>query len=249
MKTKYLFTLAIALFSLLQSCSITAETAYHKDATSSMLLNMDMKDALNVVKSMGDSSMAQSPLDISKYPKDWESLYSVEKKAAEKKGEKYEPAGDSAAVMKKIFTKVILDDNGEMSGFSLKYDRLTNSELKTFSKLNSKKDPLSSADFMQWDGKKLVLNLDQINPDTLMKDSKAENKGEINQMSSMLKMFKMTYTNTIKFDQEIAKIEGKHDWISQKDSHTILLNIDVAKLTDPDAKFKNKDTKIVITTK
>lgn len=248
MKIKHLFPVAIALFSLLQSCSITAENTYHKDATSSMLMTMDMKDALDMMKNMGDSSITESAVDFSKYPKDWESLYNVEKNAADKKGEKYESVGDSAEIMKKIFTKQSLDKNGEMNGFSLKYDHLTNDEIKTFSKLNSKNnDPISSADFMQWDGKKLTLNLAQLNPETLMKESKAEGIEDMSQMKSMLKMFKVNYTNTIKFDQKIAKIVGKHDWLSQKDDHTILLNIDLAQLADKDAKLKNSDSKVIIT--
>ncbi|SEF75158.1 hypothetical protein SAMN05421847_0817 [Halpernia humi] len=250
MKIKYLLPFAITLLTLLQSCSITAENTYHKDATSSMLMTMNMKEALDMLKNMGDSSTTKSPIDFSKYPKTWESLYTVEKNAAEKKGQQYDAVGDSAEVMKKVFTKQNLDENGEMNGFSLKYDHLANEELKILSKLNSKnKDPFSSVDFMEWDGKKLVIILDQLNPENLMKDSKSEGKEEMAQMKSMLQMFKMNYTNTIRFDQKIAKIEGKHDWISQKDDHTILLNIDLSKIIDPDSKLKNSDPKIIITTK
>ena len=88
MKKYQLFSFAIALFALLQSCAITTENTYHKDATSSMLMTVDMKEAMGFIKSMGDSDSSKAPVNFSKYAKDWESLYDREKKQALEKGEK-----------------------------------------------------------------------------------------------------------------------------------------------------------------
>ena len=254
MKKYQLFSFAIALFALLQSCAITTENTYHKDATSSMLMTVDMKEAMGFIKSMGDSDSSKAPVNFSKYAKDWESLYDREKKQALEKGEKFSPAGDTAKVMKKIFSKMDLDENGEMQGISVKYDRLTKTELLMLADINSKgDDPMTATNLGLWDGKTMVLDLSKLDSDELMNKGKIPNGEEDEEqnkeaMKNMVKMFKMTYTNTIKFDNKIKSIKGKHDWVTQKDDHTILLTVDLGQLADDDLKLKNKDSKIIITT-
>lgn len=253
MKRKQLFILAIAICTLFQSCSITSENTYHKDATQSMLLNVNMKEAMSLIKSMGDSSNANAATDFSKYSKDWESLYDSAKKKAEEKGEKFAPAADTAKVMKKFFTKMNLDENGEMEGASVKFYRLSNAELKILTAQNLKEaEPMSATNIGDWNGKTLVLDMSKLNTDVLTKNRKipGEDDAEKNDdsMKELVKMFQMTFSNTIKFDQKIKSIKGKHDWITQKDDNTLLLSINMSELADQDLKLKNKDSKITITT-
>ena len=252
MKKYQLFALAIAICTLFQSCSITSEITYHKDATSSMLMNVNMKEAMVLIKSMGQDSNANATTDFSNYSKNWESLYDSAKKKALEKGEKFSPAADTAKVMKKFFTKMIVDENGEMEGASVKFDRLTNAELKILSDQNSKEaEPMSAANIGDWNGKTLVLDMSKLNAEMLNKNGNiqggddAENSESLNQM---VKMFKMTFLNTIKLEQKIKSIIGKHDWLTQKDNHTLILAVDLAQLTDKEVKLKNKDSKIIITT-
>lgn len=253
MKKYQLFSFAIVLFTFLQSCTITSENTFHKDATTSMLMTINMKEAMGLVKGMGEADSPNSAVKFPKYSKNWESLYDSEKKKALENGEKFAPAEDTARVMKKVFTKMNVDKSGEMEGFSLKYDRLTNAELLTLSaKKTNANVPMSSSNFGAWDGKTMVLDLTKINADELMKndqlpaggDKEKDNAG----MKNMAKMFKMTFLNTIKFDKKIKTIKGKHDWVTQKDGHTLLLSVDLGELADDHLKLKNKDSKITITT-
>lgn len=249
MKKTHLFTLAITICTLFQSCAITSENTYHEDATSSILLNMDMKEAMNMIKSLGDSSEANPMNDFSKYAKDWESLYDSAKKQAAEKGEKFAPAADTAKVMKKFFTKMNLDENGNMEGVSIKYDRLSNAELNILAAKNSKEaEPLSVTNIGDWNGKTLTLDLSKLNTDNLMKNGTVPGEESNDSMNEIFKMIQMTFSNTIKFEQKIKSIKGKHDWITKKDHHTLLLSFDLMQLTDKDLQLKNKDSKIVITT-
>lgn len=253
MKKNHLFTVAIAISLIFQSCSITSENTYHKDATSSMLMTVDMKEAMGLIKSMGDSTSANPSADLAKYSKEWQSLYDSEQKKALENGEKFAPAQDTAKVMKKLFTKMNVDANGVMEGASVKFDRLSTDELNMISAQNSKEaEPMSATNIGEWDGKTLILDLSKLSSEALTKNSNLPGSDDQENpeasMNQLFKMFKMTFSNTIKFDQKIKSITGKHDWITQKDDRTILLSVDLSQLADKDLKLKNADSKITITT-
>ena len=92
----------------------------------------------------------------------------------------------------------------------------------------------------------------KLNADAIMNNGEkptGEDKAKDKEaMKNMLKMFKMTFTNTIKFDQKIKSIQGKHDWITQKDDRTLLLTLNLSELSDDVKKLKNQDSKITIIT-
>ena len=110
---------------------------------------------------------------------------------------------------------------------------------------------MSATNIGDWNGKTLILDMSKLNAEALNKNGNiqggddAENSESLNQM---VKMFKMTFLNTIQLEQKIKSINGKHDWLTQKDNHTLILAVDLAQLTDKEVKLKNKDSKIIITT-
>lgn len=241
----------IFILALLQSCSITGENTYYKDATSSMIMTIDMQEALDVLQSMGDSSSADIPFNALKYPTVWKSIYQIGQDEAISKGEKFAMPEDSAKILKKIYTRQNLDEKGEMKGFSIKYEKLTNNEVAIFAKSGSKSatpEPFSTANFTDWDGHQLVIKLDELSTENLIKGAKMDGVEDLNQAKDLFKMFKMQFSQTFKFEQDIKKIDGRHDWITQLDKRTVKLIIDMEQLSNPNSKQKYKDSKIVIIT-
>lgn len=79
---KILFLLVISLFAL-QSCSVNSEIVYHKDAASTALMDIDMKEAMTMFKSMMPDSVKNDKRELAeleKLPRTWTSLYEMEKR-------------------------------------------------------------------------------------------------------------------------------------------------------------------------
>ena len=57
MLKKFTFWLILLLAIILQACAVDSVTTYHQDKTTSVLMNIDMKDLLAMAKNMcGDSA-------------------------------------------------------------------------------------------------------------------------------------------------------------------------------------------------
>ncbi|MDR6921618.1 hypothetical protein [Chryseobacterium sp. 2987] len=248
---------AAVLFAVLQSCSINTETTYYKDSATSMQSNILMdKSVMGMMSMLGTDSQKLKELD--NLPTEWKSLYDVQKNG------KITINEDSAKALKKLYMKVN-KDKGEILGLSLKYDKLMPSEITQL--LNSdkrlKKIPLQ--DIAVWNGKSLTINTDKFNSDGILKileekdqpentvpqtksDSiEAYGKQMASGMAGMLRMFNLTFTNTLKFQKPIKKIEGKHDFVKQIDNKTVQITVRSNDLID-NKNLVDKDKKVVITT-
>jgi hypothetical protein len=248
---KLLFLLVISLFTL-QSCSINSETVYHADSASTMVTDIDMKDALITMKSMMQDSLSKDKKGLGgleKLPKTWTNLYELEAKEGKKKPQN----SDSVRIMKKIFVKSNFENN-EMTGVSLKTDHFTKADYAAAQNLSKKqKLPISELAMNQWDGKKLVIDTEkfdiksvkEILADKLPSDETAGNA------PGMLKMMFKEIGMTLKFDKKIKSISGKHDWITKKDDYSVRINYDLNYLFSEENSRKplvNSDKQIIITT-
>lgn len=248
---------AVVLFMIFQSCSINTETTYYKDAATSMQSNILMdKSVMGMMSMMGTDSKKLSDLD--KLPTDWTSLYKVQKHGKVTLNE------DSAKVLKKVYMKVDKDKN-EIVGLSLKYDKLMPSEITQLLASDKRLKKIPLQDIAVWDGKSLIINTEKFNSDGILKmlEEKASEEKTVPKtksdsievygkqmasgMAGMLRMFNLTFTNTLKFQKPIKSIEGKHDFVKQVDNKTVEIIVRSNDLVDG-KNLVNKDKKVVITT-
>ncbi|WEK68607.1 MAG: hypothetical protein P0Y62_12180 [Candidatus Chryseobacterium colombiense] len=249
---KILFLLVISLFAL-QSCTINSEIVYHKDAASTTLMDIDMKDAMAMLKSMMPDSVKNDKKELAeleKLPRTWTSLYEMEKK----EGKLKTTNPDSIRIMKKVFMKSNFDKD-ELAGFSMKMDHFTKADYNTIGDM-SKKDklPIDQMTLNMWDGKTLTIDTENLNingfKDILSgKGLPGEDDTTAESTSSMMKMMLKKMSTTIKFENKIKSISGKHDWISKVDDHTIRVDYNLDEMFgDSKKQLKNSDQKIVVVT-
>lgn len=192
------------------------------------------------MKAMTPDSLQQREFaDINKLPSTWTSIYELEKH--ENKLKTKNP--DSIRIMKKIFMKSTKENN-QPAGFSLKLESFTKSE----------KLPLEQNIFNDWDGKILTINTKNFNLKNLQeaissKNSPEENSDEESGKAEgmMMMLFKKVAT-TLKFENKIKSITGKHDWLKQIDDRSVSIDYDLKTMYDREAKLKNADKKIIIVT-
>ncbi|AZA48110.1 hypothetical protein EG346_07840 [Chryseobacterium carnipullorum] len=251
------FLWATVLLIILQSCSINTETTYYKDAATSMKSNILMdKNIMGMMSMMGSDPKKLSELD--KLPTDWTSLYTVQKHGKVTLNE------DSAKVLKKVYMKVDKDKD-EIVGLSLKYDKLMPSEITQLLASDKRLKKIPLQDIAVWNGQSLIINTYQFNSDGILKmleekDSEektvpktksdsieAYGKQMASGMAGMLRMFNLTFTNTLKFQKPIKNIEGKHDFVKQVDNKTVQITVRSNDLVDG-KNLINKDKKVIITT-
>ena len=79
MLKKFTFWLIPLLAIILQACAVDSVTTYHQDKTTSVLMNIDMKDLLAMAKNMGgDSANSDNKFkDFEMYPRDWKNMYEI----------------------------------------------------------------------------------------------------------------------------------------------------------------------------
>ena len=259
MLKKYFLWLIIPLLTL-TSCTINSVTTYHKDNTTSMLMDIDMKEALEMTKGMlKDSTSGDNKMkELEMFPREWTNMYDAMKEESAKTGKKLPTDNDSIKLFKKMFVKSNYDGN-DLKGISIKFDRITQQEMKDFYKNSENNNILNatSSDKTFWDGKTLTLDTQYFNPKEFSQglEKRMKEKGEtditpetLEQTKSMMKMMKMKFTNKIKFETKIKSITGKHDWIKQIDDYTIDMSFSFDDLFDDTIKLKNADSKIVVTT-
>jgi hypothetical protein len=252
---KILFLLVITLITL-QSCSVNSEIVYHKDAASTTLMDIDMKEAMTMFKSMMPDSVKNDKKELAeleKLPKTWTSLYDMEKKEGKLKTDN----PDSIKIMKKVFMKSNFDKD-ELIGFSMKMDHFTKADYNSIGNM-SKKDklPVDQMTLNTWDGKTLTIDTENLNINSF-KDilGKSGLPGEedtsdetTESSSSMIKMMLKKMSTTLKFENKIKSITGKHDWITKVDDHTVRVDYNLDEMFgDPKKVLKNSDKKIVIVT-
>jgi hypothetical protein len=241
-----LFLFIAAVFGL-QSCTINSEIVYHKDAASTSVTDIDMKQFMAEMKAMTPDSMKQKNEfgEMDKLPTEWTSLLDMQ----QKEGKHQTTNPDSIRIMKKIFMKMNRENN-EPAGLSLKMDHFTQADYQMLKSYNKKeKLPLDQNIFNNWDGKTLTINTENFNLKNIEETLKSKaSKDEAEKVEGMVTMFFKSIGTTLKFENKIKSITGKHDWVKQTDNYTVKIDYDLKAMYDKEAKLRNADKQIIIVT-
>ncbi len=241
-----LFLFIAAVFGL-QSCTINSEIVYHKDAASTSVTDIDMKQFMAEMKAMTPDSMKQKNEfgEMDKLPTEWTSLLDMQ----QKEGKHQTTNPDSIRIMKKIFMKMNRENN-EPAGLSLKMDHFTQADHQMLKSYNKKeKLPLDQNIFNNWDGKTLTINTENFNLKNIEETLKSKaSKDEAEKVEGMVTMFFKSIGTTLKFENKIKSITGKHDWVKQTDNYTVKIDYDLKAMYDKEAKLRNADKQIIIVT-
>ncbi len=261
-KLFYILGLFISVM-MLQSCNIDSEVIYHKDKAVSVRMGFDFKqliDQIDEMKANNPDNKAEEKQEenkLDKIPLEWTSFYEMEKQ----EGKKLPTSPDSIRMYKKMFVKRKVKE-GKSVGMDFKMEHFTKEDIARFNKNRAGRKKgnsiLSTNNIERWDGKKLVINTKELNFDgledlgTMMKDEGDEENNEktdegkvLNQMSEFLKMIKMNYVQTLRFESKIKSIKGKHDWVKQVDDHTIQVSFSTEKMNDGTV-LQYKDDEIIV---
>lgn len=241
-----LFFFIVAVLGL-QSCTINSEIVYHKDAASTSVTDIDMKQFMAEMKAMTPDSMKQKNEfgEMDKLPTEWTSLLDMQ----QKEGKHQTTKPDSIRIMKKIFMKMNRENN-EPAGLSLKMDHFTQADHQMLKSYNKKeKLPLDQNIFNNWDGKTLTINTENFNLKNIEETLKSKaSKDEAEKVEGMVTMFFKSIGTTLKFENKIKSITGKHDWVKQTDNYTVKIDYDLKAMYDKEAKLRNADKQIIIVT-
>lgn len=261
MSTLKIWACGLGIFAL-QACSVNTETSYYKDASTSMESNILMDQSalgmLNMLNSQ-NQSLPQAK-SLGNLTTQWKSLYDLQK------DEKITLHQDSVKVLKKMFLK-LNKEKGQVYGLSMKYDRLLPGEIATLLSQNKQLKNLPIQNIATWNGKTLTIDTEKFNatefltemakkspenntvPKTKSDSAEAYGRQMAQGMLGMMKMFNMNFTNTIKFQQPIATITGKHDFVKQIDDKTLQINVRTQDLLNEGKSLTHKDKLIIVTTK
>lgn len=244
-----LVILAIGIMTL-HSCSISTINHYYSDKKMSFATDMDMSQALEMMKGFMPDSLNQNNdfMKMENYPKEWRTLYDFQKDEG-----KVTTNPDSIKLMKKIFMKGNFADE-KFSGFSVKSEALTKEEIASVGTLMGKDAALmNNSSFDNWDGKILKIEtknlmLSQEDLQNIFRTGDKSNGGDKENIESMLGMIQIDITNKLIFDKKIKSVRGQHDWIKKLDDKTIEVKLNLQEMMDKDHHFKNKDENIIIET-
>ncbi|WP_077419477.1 hypothetical protein [Chryseobacterium sp. JV274] len=241
-------TIALFLISLfmLQSCSVNSEIIYHRDAASTSVTDIDTREFMSEMMAMTPDSLKQKEFgEMDRLPTTWTSMYDLAKKEGKLKTEN----PDSIRIMKKVFMKSTKEDN-TLAEFSFKMEHFAPEDyqaLKNFTK--TEKIPLDQNIYNNWDGKTLTIDTENFNLKSIEEAIRSKSsKEETEKMAGMMIMFFKKIGTTLKFENHIKSMTGKHDWIKQIDDHSIRIEYDLKAIYEKDKKLKNADKKIIIVT-
>lgn len=242
---KMIVLFLISLF-MLESCSVNSEIIYHQDASSTSATDIDTREFMAEMKAMTPDSLKQNEFaEMDKLPTTWTSIYELEKQ----EGKLKTANPDTIRIMKKIFMKS-KKENNQPSGFAFKMEHFTSEDyraLKNFTK--EEKLPLDQNIFNSWDGKTLTIDTENFNLKNIEEALRTKtSKEESEKMEGMMTMFFKNIGTSLKFENKIKSITGKHDWLKQTDDYSVRIEYDLKTLYDTEAKLKNADQKIVIIT-
>ena len=231
---KKLILLAFVLQAL-QSCSVTNTFTFHKDATISTDMAVDMSEmlAMQAKAKQGENSLKN--VNMPEFPKEWQSVYDFQKTV-----EKDSIPADKAELLKRAAIKGLFKDNKEV-GFQVRFDYFAPEEYASITAAIGRgtrnNNPLSISAF-KWDGKELRINIAALEQNT-------DDEEQAERVAQMKKMFNIDINNTLVFEGKIKKIKGKHPYIEKIDAHTVKIDL---KATDGKKK-KRRDKEIVIVIK
>ena len=231
---KKLILLAFALQAL-QSCSVTNTFTFHKDATISTDMAVDMSEmlAMQAKAKQGENSLKN--VNMPEFPKEWQSVYDFQKTV-----EKDSIPADKAELLKRAAIKGLFKDNKEV-GFQVRFDHFAPEEYASITAAIGRgtrnNNPLSISAF-KWDGKELRINIAALEQNT-------DDEEQAERVAQMKKMFNIDINNTLVFEGKIKKIKGKHPYIEKIDAHTVKIDLKAA----DGKKKKRRDKEIIIVIK
>ena len=231
---KKLILLAFTLLAL-QSCSVTNTFTFHKDATISTDMAVDMSEmlAMQAKAKQGENSLKN--VNMPEFPKEWQSVYDFQKTV-----EKDSIPADKAELLKRAAIKGLFKDNKEV-GFQVRFDHFAPEEYASITAAIGRgtrnNNPLSISAF-KWDGKELRINIAALEQNT-------DDEEQAERVAQMKKMFNIDINNTLLFEGKIKKIKGKHPYIEKLDAHTVKIDLKAA----DGKKKKRRDKEIVIVIK
>ena len=231
---KKLILLAFALLGL-QSCSVTNTFTFHKDATISTDMAVDMSEmlAMQAKAKQGENSLKN--VNMPEFPKEWQSVYDFQKTV-----EKDSIPADKAELLKRAAIKGLFKDNKEV-GFQVRFDHFAPEEYAfitaAIDRGTRNNNPLSISAF-KWDGKELRINIAALEQNT-------DDEEQAECVAQMKKMFNIDINNTLVFEGKIKKIKGKHPYIEKIDAHTVKIDLKAA----DGKKKKRRDKEIIIVIK
>lgn len=239
---------------VLHSCSINSEIIYHKDAATTTMMDIDMKDIMSMMKSMMPDSTKNDKKEfakLEKLPKIWTSLYDMQK--SEGKLKTNNP--DSIIIIKKIFMKSTVENN-KISGFSFKMDHFSKEDYNSVKSISkNEKLPIDQLVMNTWDGKTLTIDTEKLSlngiKNILAKKGVTDGDDKEEMSIGSLKMAYKKIGTTLKFENKIKSITGKHDWITKVDDHSLRIDYDLDYLFDEEKdkkQLKNADKKIIVVT-
>lgn len=231
---KKLILLAFVLQAL-QSCSVTNTFTFHKDATISTDMAVDMSEmlAMQAKAKQGENSLKN--VNMPEFPKEWQSVYDFQKTV-----EKDSIPADKAELLKRAAIKGLFKDNKEV-GFQVRFDHFAPEEYASITAAIGRgtrnNNPLSISAF-KWDGKELRINIAALEQNT-------DDEEQAERVAQMKKMFNIDINNTLVFEGKIKKIKGKHPYIEKIDAHTVKIDLKAA----DGKKKKKRDKEIIIVIK
>lgn len=245
------FLLFLSGIFALHSCSIATTNHYYPDKRMSFAADMDMSQALDMMKGMMPDSLKQEGdfMKMQNYPREWRTLYDIQK---EEEGKSITNP-DSIRLMKKVQMKGNFKAD-QFSGFSVKSEPLSKTELGALGALMGKDAAMmNNTAFNDWDGKTLKIDTGKL----MMSEEDMQNIFKIGdkaegadkaQIQSMLGMFQIDFDNKLTFDKKIKSIKGQHDWVTKVDDRTVNVRINLQEMMDQDHQFKHQDKDILIET-
>lgn len=183
--------------------------------------------------------------DLDKFPAAWTSLQELEQKNRDVK----DTDPDHIRIMKKIFMKTNRENN-EPTGVSLKTEHFTRDDYSVLSHyIKNEKLPVDQNLFNLWDGKTLTINTENFNLKNIEAAiiSKAS-RDNPKKVEGMMTMFFKNISTTLRFENKIKSMTGKHDWFKQIDDYSVKISYDLKTIYDQDKPLKNADKSIVIVT-
>ncbi|MDN3690886.1 hypothetical protein QWZ06_00665 [Chryseobacterium tructae] len=244
-KTIVLFL--ISLFTL-QSCNINTEVLYHKDTATSLITDIDTREFMAEMEAMTPDSLKQEKFkEMERFPTVWTSMHDLLKNEGKLKTENQ----DTLRMLKKVFLKSKKDDNNPTPiGLLFKIDHFTPNDYQIIKNFNkNEKLPFEQNLNNTWDGKTLTINTDFFNLKNIEEILRSQgSKEETEKMEGMMMMFFKNIGTTLKFENKIKSISGKHDWLKQINDYSVRIEYDLKTMNDKDYKLKNADKKIIIVT-
>ncbi len=238
--------MSIGLF-ILQSCNVSSEIVYHKDATSTSVTDIDMRRFLAEVRAATPDSLKDKDeySDLNKYPATWTDLQELEQKSRDVK----DTNPDHIRIMKKIFMKTNRE-NDLPTGVSLKTEHFNPDDYTILSNyLKTEKLPVEQNIFNLWDGKVLTINTENFNLKNIQAAiTSSRTKDDPQKIEGMMMMYFKNISTTLKFENKIKSITGKHDWLKQIDDYTLKITYDLKAMYELEKEMKNADQKILVVT-